>query len=406
MENEGWRVRKDGSRFWADVVITAVRDETGKHVGFSKVTRDLTAKQKAEEELRQSEERFRLLVESVKDYAIFMLDPSGNVATWNAGAAADQGLRRRGDHRQALLRFYPPEDVASGKTERELADRARHRQVRGGGLAHSQGRLALLGERRPRAAARPERQAARVREGHPRSDRAARGRCGAAPAGAGAGGDPPSRRVPLDRLARAQDAAHRGPASIPEPAQGLAEHDEKVRQRAERAYKGGERLADLVETLLDVSRIATGGISLIYSRFDLVQAAKDVVERFQEQANQSGCEIALRAEGPVIGEWDRLRVEQIFTNLISNAIKYAAGSRVDIRVGARGDATVFSVEDQGPGHPRGGLGAGLRAVRARSLDSTLWRHGPGAVRRTPDRARRTAGRLRSRPCNPRARASS
>src|SRR3954467_15670911 len=86
VEAEGWRLRKDGSRFWANVIITALRDGSGTLVGFGKVTRDLTRAKMAEEELRRSEESFRLLVEGVRDYAIFMLDPDGNVLTWNAGA--------------------------------------------------------------------------------------------------------------------------------------------------------------------------------------------------------------------------------------------------------------------------------------------------------------------------------
>ena len=81
-EDEGWRVRKDGSQFWASVVITPLRTAEGALVGFAKVTRDLTERRQAEEDAR----RFRVLVESVKDYAIFMLDPSGRVSTWSAGA--------------------------------------------------------------------------------------------------------------------------------------------------------------------------------------------------------------------------------------------------------------------------------------------------------------------------------
>src|SRR5471030_1022882 len=92
-EDEGWRVRKDGTRFWANVVITALKDQSGKLLGFGKVTRDLTVRREAEQALKESEERFRLLVEGVRDYAIFMLDPTGHVATWNTGAERIKGYR-------------------------------------------------------------------------------------------------------------------------------------------------------------------------------------------------------------------------------------------------------------------------------------------------------------------------
>src|SRR6201999_3137374 len=90
-EDEGWRVRKDGSLFWANVVITAVRDEHNELIGFAKVTRDLTQRRAHEEELRRSEERLRLLIEGVSEYAIFMLDANGRIATWNVGAQRIKG---------------------------------------------------------------------------------------------------------------------------------------------------------------------------------------------------------------------------------------------------------------------------------------------------------------------------
>src|SRR5881397_3953698 len=93
VEDEGWRVRKDGSRFWAEVIITALRDSEGAVIGFAKVTRDLTARKEAQDALRRSEQTFQLLVESIQDYAVFMLDPDGRVATWNAGAERIQGYR-------------------------------------------------------------------------------------------------------------------------------------------------------------------------------------------------------------------------------------------------------------------------------------------------------------------------
>ena len=119
-EDEGWRIRKDGTRFWANVVITALRDESEQLLGFAKVTRDLTERRKAEEVLRLSEERFRLLVTGVKDYAIFMLDPRGRVATWNEGAERIKGYAAEEIIGQHFSRFYPPAKVAERYPEYEL----------------------------------------------------------------------------------------------------------------------------------------------------------------------------------------------------------------------------------------------------------------------------------------------
>ena len=106
-EEEGWRVRKDGSRFWANVVITALRNGAGRLIGFGKVTRDLSERKRADEDLRRSEERFRLLIASVKDYAIFILDPTGHVATWNPGAERLKGYSADEIIGQHFSRFYP-----------------------------------------------------------------------------------------------------------------------------------------------------------------------------------------------------------------------------------------------------------------------------------------------------------
>jgi len=119
-EEEGWRLRKDGTRFWANVVITAVHDESGNLRGFAKVTRDLSKRREADERLRQSEEMFRLLVASVKDYAIFLLDPEGHVMTWNAGAERIKGYKPSDIIGHHFSDFYSEEDKRNGKPAREL----------------------------------------------------------------------------------------------------------------------------------------------------------------------------------------------------------------------------------------------------------------------------------------------
>ncbi len=90
-EDEGWRARKDGSRFWALAVLDAVRDRNGELIGFAKITRDMTERRLAQQALADSERRLRLLVSSVVDYALFTLDLQGNVQTWNPGAERLKG---------------------------------------------------------------------------------------------------------------------------------------------------------------------------------------------------------------------------------------------------------------------------------------------------------------------------
>jgi len=119
-EGEGWRVRKDGSRFWASVVVDRINDKHGHLIGFAKITRDMTEKRKAEQALLEAERRFRILVQGVTDYAIFMLDPEGRVTNWNSGAQRIKGYSPEDIVGEHFSRFYTPEDLDLGVPQKAL----------------------------------------------------------------------------------------------------------------------------------------------------------------------------------------------------------------------------------------------------------------------------------------------
>ncbi|WP_439556099.1 PAS domain-containing sensor histidine kinase [Dyadobacter sp.] len=117
---EGWRVKKGGSVFWASVVLTALFNDQNKLIGFSKVTRDLTSRLREEEVLRDSEARYRSLVEQVADYGIFMLDEKGRIVSWNEGAKRIKGYAADEVIGKYFSIFYPEEDIINDKPKREL----------------------------------------------------------------------------------------------------------------------------------------------------------------------------------------------------------------------------------------------------------------------------------------------
>jgi PAS domain S-box-containing protein len=124
-EAEGWRVRKDGSRFWASVVIDAIHDDEGRHIGYAKITRDITRQRMAQQALEENERQFRLLVAGVVDYALFMLDPNGVITNWNAGAEKIKGYSAEEAIGQHISTFYTAPDREAGLPMKALQTAAR-----------------------------------------------------------------------------------------------------------------------------------------------------------------------------------------------------------------------------------------------------------------------------------------
>jgi PAS domain S-box-containing protein len=377
-EDEGWRVRKDGTQFWANVVITPLFKPDGSVRGFLKITRDLSERQKALESLRLSEERFRLLVEGVKDHAIFMLDPEGRVMSWNAGAQRIKGYTADEIIGQHFSRFYSSEDVESGKPQRQIE------------LAIENGSV--------------EDEGWRVRK-----DRslfwanvvitAVRAEDGSLMGFAKVTRDLTQKRKSEElELADRQKnefmamLAHelRNPlAPISNGLQLLKVNgidSSTLKQTTEMMDRQLSHLVRLVDDLLDVSRVVTGKMAFEKQAVDLATVVHRAVEETEPIIDARGHELMLTVPArPIIVDADLQRLAQVVSNLVVNAAKYTdVPSQIWLSVEKQGDEAVIRVKDTGIGIPpellpkifdlftqvdnslartRGGLGIGLHVVR-------------------------------------------
>jgi len=342
-EDEGWRLRRDGSRFWANVVITRLDNPDGSLRGFAKITRDLTVRRNNEERLRVSEERFRLLVDSVRDYAIFMLDPQGRIASWNLGAQLTTGYTAEAVIGRHFSIFYPQEQRDARWPDREL-DLA----LRNGRLEDEGWRLREDGSRywaevvitpihdetgRHAGFAKVTRDLTNLRRVRTLEDEGRRLTTFIAMLGH-------ELRNPIAPIANAVAILQ-----MEEP------ESELVRKCRDIIARQVGQLRRLVDDLLDMGRITTGKIHLAKEILLLQDVITTAAEMVDPLVRERGHELRVEScETPLWVCGDRARLVQVLGNLLNNAAKFTPpGGRIEMRVQQAGDRAELSVRDNGQG---------------------------------------------------------
>ena len=406
IEDEGWRIRKDGKRFWANTVITLLRNEKGEITGFAKVTRDMTDRRHAEEELRQSTEIFQLLVSAVRDYAIFMLDPNGNIATWNQGAERIKGYTPEEIIGSHFSRFYSEEDKANHKPERELEIAREKGSVEDEGwrlrkdgtrfwanvvitavFDHNgelrgfakvtrdisdrkeaeETRRALLEQREARLQAEEERR--RAEDSYRVAQEANRAK--------------DDFLMTLSHELRTPMTAILGWSRM---LPAMSPNDPMFHEAVASIAGGAQLQARLIDDILDVSRIVSGKMRLAPETIEVSRVIMNAADAVNATAQAKNITITLTL-APTLGVMiaDPTRIQQVIWNLLNNAVKFTPrGGKVEVSARRTASQVQVSVTDSGEGiDPRflphifepfrqaespqtrvhGGLGLGLSIVR-------------------------------------------
>ena len=343
IEDEGWRQRKDGSRFWASATLTAVFGEDGSHRGFAMVTRDLTARRQQEEILRQSDEVFRLMVEGVRDYAIFMLDPDGRIVSWNLGAQINKGYIAEEIIGKHFSVFYPQDKIDQGwpATELDMARRDGRFEDEGWRVRKDGSRFwasvvitALYDETgRHRGFAKVTRDLTAHRRIDVLEDESRQLTQFLAILGH-------ELRNPLASISNAAAIMQMEEMASPRM---LIVRDVLSRQVA--------HFKRLVDDLLDVGRIASGKVHLERAPVGLQQVVAEALEAMAPALRERSHQLETRiADMPLWVSGDKVRLVQVLTNLLHNACKFTAqGGRIRVSLSRQGNDAELSVGDNGRG---------------------------------------------------------
>lgn len=301
-------------------------------------------------QLRESEERFKLLVESVRDYAIFMLDPEGHIVSWNAGAERIKGYTEAEIVGRHFSAFYPPEDIENGKPERELVLARQFGRVEDEGWrVRKDGSLfwanvVITALRDPAGELRgfakvtrdlTERLAKEEAERHALLHKEA------------------SRQK--DEFLAMVSHELRTPLNVVTGQAAMLRSGTLTSDQTDRAWNSLQRnlalQAQIIEDLIDVSRVVTGKLSLEEAPVDVRTLLEDALEEITPLAMSKGLQLALSGpEVPVTVIGDAIRLRQVLTNLLGNAVKFtSAGGRVSIDAHLEDEWIAIRVTDTGIG---------------------------------------------------------
>ncbi|HJT81919.1 MAG TPA: PAS domain S-box protein [Chthoniobacterales bacterium] len=351
VEDEGWRLRKDGSRFWASVVITAIYGRDGKLAGFGKVTRDLTERRMAEEKLREKEEQFRLLVDRVEEYAIFMLDPNGRVSTWNSGAQKIKGFAAKDIIGKHFACFYTAEDVAAGKPQHNLEIATRDGHIRDQGVRVRKDGTTFYADvlitalRDDTGKLRGFSKVTRDMSDQVRTRAIEAEKIAAVKA-----------NQAKDEFLATLSHELRTPltpalAAASFMAENLSELPEKFSSEVQMIRRNVQLEARLIDDLLDLTRISTGKIDLHPQLVDAHAVVRDALAIARSDIHRKHLAVTTNWDAEHHRIWaDPVRIEQVFWNLINNAVKFTGpGGEITIQTWNEDDFFYFAITDTGIG---------------------------------------------------------